>query len=377
MTYSRKDGLEKINDIYSRRHTIGDQLKRDRRDIIGYLCSFAPLELITAAGMIPYRILGRMGDDISESDNYVEPMGCPYIRNCFARDLRGEQDFLTGRIIPHSCDSAQRMYGIWKTSKPIIYSYLFSVPHMTTPWSIDFFKRELVLFKESLEKHIRRPISEEQIEEAIRLYNDNRLCVRKLYNHRKGNSITITGTDLFKLLITGMIIPPEEFNYLVKEVIKEVSARTKPKADLPRIMLWGCIIDDVRLPEMIEDAGAHVVTDDTCIGTRTYMRDVEVSQGILEGLTKAYFEDFQCPRTYRGPGLKRYDYLLKLIEDYDVDGVICYTLSFCDPHKMDYPDLRDYLQARGIPSLRIDDDYSLGNAESIRTRVEAFVEMLG
>ncbi|MBW2284563.1 MAG: 2-hydroxyacyl-CoA dehydratase, partial [Deltaproteobacteria bacterium] len=81
-------------------------------------------------------------------------------------------------------------------------------------------------------------------------------------------------------------------------------------------------------------------------------------------------------RTDLGPGLGRYDYVLDLIEEYGVDGVICYALSFCDPHKMDYPDLRDYLQEKEVPSLLIDDDYSLSKMESVRSRVEAFIEIL-
>jgi benzoyl-CoA reductase subunit C len=369
-------GLERVDDIYERRHAIGAELARSGREVIGYLCYFAPPELITAAGMIPHRILGRMGDDITESDNYVEPLGCPYIRNCFEQDLKGRQEFLSGRIIPHSCDSAQRIYGIWKTYKPSDYNYLFSVPHMVTPWSVEFFQRELVLFKESLEKYAGRAVSNGQIEDAVRLYNDNRALVQALYALRKTPHPALTGARMFKLLVAGMIIPPEEFNTLLKKVKHEIETLSHDGASLPRILFWGCVIDDVQLFELIESAGADIVTDDTCIGTRSYLRTVDTSGGIMEGLAKAYFEEFQCPRTDRGPGLGRYDYVLDLIDEYNVDGVVCYALSFCDPHKLDYPDLRDYLQDKGIPSLLIDDDYSLGNMASVRSRVEAFIEIL-
>jgi len=96
----------------------------------------------------------------------------------------------------------------------------------------------------------------------------------------------------------------------------------------------------------------------------------------MAGLTKAYFGEFKCPRTDRGPGVHRFDYILDLIREYRVQGVVGYILSYCDPHKLDYPDLRDSLSRNGIPILMIDDDYSLGNMESIKTRLEAFVEML-
>lgn len=376
MTSASKSGLERVDDIYARRHSIAQEFVQDGRELIGYLCYFAPPELITAAGMIPYRILGRMGEDLIESEKYVEPLGCPYIRNCFEQDLKGKQEFLTGRIIPHSCDSAQRLYGIWKSYKKPAYNYLFSVPHIISPWSVSFFMRELEFFKESLEKHIGRPITDQQIEDAIRLYNDNRRMVRELYQHCKQSQPAISGSELFKLLVAGSIIPPEEFNGLLREVVAEVATGSKAGTPLPRILFWGSIIDDVRLYQLIEDAGAQIVTDDTCIGTRTYLRNIDMSQGIMGGLAKAYFEEFKCPRTDRGPGVERFDYLQELIDEYKVDGVVCYVLSFCDPHKLDYPDLRDYLQQKEIPSMLIDDDYSLSNLESLRSRLEAFAEVI-
>jgi benzoyl-CoA reductase/2-hydroxyglutaryl-CoA dehydratase subunit BcrC/BadD/HgdB len=280
-------------------------------------------------------------------------------------------------VIPHSCDSAQRIYGIWKYYRRPAYSYLFSVPHMTTPWASRFFQRELVFFKESLERHTGHSISEERMEEAVRLYNDNRRIVAELYGLRMRTSPPITGAEMFKLLAAGTILPAEDFNSLLKEAREEVEGRGAKGAGLPRILFWGCIVDDAALYELIEGAGSIIVTDDTCIGTRTYLRNVDTSLGIMQGLTKAYFEDFRCPRTDRGAGLHRYDYVMDLIREYRADAVVCYSLSFCDPHKLDYPDLRDYLQEKGVPSMLIDDDYSLSNRETVLNRMEAFLETLG
>ena len=43
------------------------ELKGEGRKIIGYLCGFVPPELITAAGMVPYRITGVMGEPLTEA----------------------------------------------------------------------------------------------------------------------------------------------------------------------------------------------------------------------------------------------------------------------------------------------------------------------
>lgn len=376
MTQRDVRGLEKAAAIYERRQDVARELAGGGRDVIGYLCYFAPPELIEAAGLVPVRMLGQMGGEVTAADNYTEPLGCPYIRNCFEQDLKGRRDFLSGMIIPHSCDSAQRIYGIWKHYRRPAYSYLFSVPHRTTPWSSRFFERELGFFQESLEKHTGHPISKARLEEVVRLYNDNRKMVADLYGLRIRPFPPVSGTEMFKLLVAGMILPAEEFNTLLKEVTKEVQQRGAAETRFPRILFWGCIADDAKLYELIESAGSVIVSDDTCIGTRSYLRQVDTSQGVMKGLTRAYFEDFKCPRTDRGPGLGRYDYLINLVRQYRADAVICYTLSFCDPHKLDYPDVRDYLRDRGVPSLLIDDDYSLSNRETVLSRLEAFFEML-
>lgn len=366
--------LEKLEEMYKNRNLLLRNGETGEK-IIGYLCNFAPPELISAAGMIPYRITGKRGE-IIEADDCVEPLGCPYIRNCFEQDLKGEMDFLDGRVISHSCDAAQRIYGIWNTYKKKQYSYLFNAPHGTSEWSRNFFKRELLFFKESLERFVGHKISEADIIDTIELYNQNRRLIKYLYSLRKEDPPRVTGSEILKILLTGCSIPPENFNVFLKKVMSEIAERKQSQEKSPRLMFWGCIIDDTNLFEMIEDMGAHIVIDDTCIGSKTCLFNIDTSGGVWEGLTKAYFDAFMCPRTDRGPGLNRFNYVLDLIREYNANGVIGYMLNFCDPHKMDYPDLRDYLDEQGIPMLLIHDNYSLGNIEGVRTRIEGFIEML-
>ena len=59
-----------------------------------------------------------------------------------------------------------------------------------------------------------------------------------------------------------------------------------------------------------------------------------------------------------------------------VDGVVLYVMKFCDLHEFDVPDLRDYLEKQGIPVLHIESDYTMASVVVLRTRIEAFVEMI-
>jgi benzoyl-CoA reductase/2-hydroxyglutaryl-CoA dehydratase subunit BcrC/BadD/HgdB len=144
-----------------------------------------------------------------------------------------------------------------------------------------------------------------------------------------------------------------------------------------RLLFYGCINDDVTLVRLIEECAAQVVMDDTCIGARGHLGRVIVDGGDpLAGFVRYYFTGFQCPRTYRGPDAQRFDYLAHAARQFRADGVVLYMLAFCDPHKLDLVDVRQYLEAAGLPCLTLEDDYTLANLESLRTRIQAFVEMV-
>lgn len=368
-------GLKKVDVLFNNREGRALEITGQGTKAVGYLCCFAPTEIMSAAGLLPFRIMGRPSDEVVEANSLVETMGCPYIRNCFEQALIGNLDFTDGLVISHSCDMAQRVYGPWKTSQKPAYSYMLNAPHKASPWSIDFFERELKIFKESLEKYTGAPITDESILAEIHISNKNRALVRELYDLRSQQG-ALTGVEMQRLLVVGMSIPASEFTVLLQEVRSEVLGRLARKDDAPRILVWGSIVDHPKLYQIIEDAGGAVVADDNCIGTRCYFNHIDTDQGIWKGLTKAYFEEFQCPRTDRGPGFARFDYVLDLVARYDVQGVVCYTYSFCDPHQLDYPDLRDLLESKGIPSLAINDDYTMGNIDTIANRVQPFLEAI-
>jgi benzoyl-CoA reductase subunit C len=346
------------------------------KPVIGYLCCFAPPEIISAAGAIPYRITGQPGADASAADAFVEPYGCSYVRNILARAAEGKLDFLDGLIISHSCDMIQRLYGIWTYNRPLPYSYLFNVPHQVTPWAQSFFKRELNFFRESLEKFTGQEVPPEKLKSEIAQYNRSRTLIRDLYELRKEAPPLVEGSEMLDLLIAGGGMPAHAFAALLAEKITEIKERRIEWTKAPRILVWGSIMDDPALYRIIEEAGGKVVADDTCIGFRVWDKDVPLTDDPYDGLTEHYFLNFQCPRTDRGPGVERFGYLLQRAREYKVDAIIGYSISFCDPHKFDYPDLRDYLKKEGLPMLLIDDNYSFEPAGAIKTRVQAFIEML-
>ncbi len=66
-----------------------------------------------------------------------------------------------------------------------------------------------------------------------------------------------------------------------------------------------------------------------------------------------------------------------IIQDYKIDGIIYYSLKYCDNWRTEYPVFKAHLQKElHTPSLLIESDYSPSDVGTILTKIEAFIEMI-
>ena len=389
-TVEESKGLAKASEIYKDRPRRAVELKSQGKKIMGYLCPYAVAEMMSAFDLVPYRIFGDIREPITRADTYLPTVVCPFLRSTLDVALKGKYDFLDGMVMAHSCEVAEKMAHIWKDYLPSEYMYFIDTPHSTHEAAQVQHKQQLEDFQKSLEAYTGKKLPPEKLKEAIKLHNEQRALVRELYDLRKPDPPLISGTETLKVMVALMSIPVEEGNDLLKQVISEVKERKDgPQKKPARLMLWGSIIDDVALMEMIESSGANVVMDDTCVGSRAYFPDVKLTDNPVEGLAHRYLVDLKCPRTFRDAVLSgnkkdymkdlesRFDYIRDYARDWNIKGVILQSVRYCDIHGYEVPGLRDYLDHIGLPSTYIEWDYSEAALAPLRTRVEAFVEVIG
>jgi benzoyl-CoA reductase subunit C len=375
-------GLAKAEQIYQNRDRKAKELKSEGKKIIGYLCSFTPVEMITAADLVPYRITGSTKESIALADAYLETIACPFTRSCLDMALKGSYDFLDGFVVPHACDNIVKLYDIWTYDIKHAYAHFVNVPHTLSPASFGFFEAELGTFKKSLERFSGREITAEGLSRAIQLHNEQRALVRKLYELRKQDPPLLSGTEMTKVIVAVMSTPVTEANELLKATIEEVQARRDgPQTKPARLMVCGTGNEETTFIEIVEESGANVVIDDLCFGTRPYWFEVEMSDNPLTGIARSYLEKLNCPRTYRqSPGShqadleNRFGYLYEFAKDFKVNGVILYINRYCDTHAFDAPEVKEYLGGKGLPVLEIEGDYPLGGIAGLKTRIQAFLE---
>jgi len=376
--------MKEMEGYYEERGRRARALHESGRKVIGYFCCFVPDEIIAAFDMAPYRIQGNQREPIDHADAYIEPMACPFARSCFDQALKGQYDFLDGFVAPHSCDTVERMYHIWRHNKPAPFNHMINVPHMMGPDSETFYRNELAYFIKRLEDWSGQKLDPARLKEAVKLYNRRRAILRDLYELRKSDPPLVTGIEIAKILVAGMGLPAEEHIDIVTKFINEAKRRSPvTQQKLPRIFIWGNEIDDAAFIQLVEASGAHVVMDDLCTGTRFFWDDVPETADPLDGIARRYLQT-HCPRsnvprteTRRGDLENRYGYIRSFIRDWDVDGVIFYIVRYCDTCELEGPDLREYLTEMKMPVLMIEDDYSVSTIGQLRTRVQAFLEMIG
>lgn len=376
--------MELVDRYYNDYGCRARELKAEGRRVIGYLCALTPVELITAAGFVPFRIKGDVREPVTRADTLMETIVCPLVRSCYDLALKGKYGFLDGLVIPHACDSINRTYDIWKYSLNLPWTHLVNLPHSIDDSSLEFYRNELETFRRSLGKFAGKEITDGDIAVAVKLHNRLRFLVSDLYRLRKSKPALITGSEVTKVLMAVVGIPPEEATELLTGVIDEVRGRTNiPGKQAKRLMVVGAEIDDTAVIDIIEDSEAIVVADDLCPGAREFRTSVKVTADPLEGLAERYLREVKCGRTFREVTGSyeeslddRFGHIAGDARDYGVDGVILFIYKYCDPFGFEVPAMKSYLESKGFPVLYIEDEYAMSSAGRLRTRIQAFLEMI-
>ncbi len=382
--FGNGNGLATADKYYSQYGLRAKELKGSGKKIIGYLSALGPVEIMTAAGVVPFRLKGNVSEAISKGDAFMETIVCPFVRNVFDAAVKGKFSFLDGMVLPHQCDSIDRTNEVWSYNLNLPYWHYLNLPHVTDNPSVEFTKELYRVFIGTLEKLTGQKITDEAIAKAVEAHNENRRLMRDLYALRKMNPPLISGAEVMKVLVAAMSLPVEESSALIKAVTKEVSKRdAKTDGKSARIMLIGDQIDDVAIIDAIESTGAHMVMDDLSIGAKMYWGDVDVTPDPVQGIAERYLRKLKIPTTFVGskdtyPEIleERYGHMKQFISEFQVNGVILFIYKYCDPYGFEVPAMKSYIESTGTPVLYLEDEYSTSTLARTKTRVEAFLEMI-
>jgi benzoyl-CoA reductase subunit C len=346
--------------------------------VVGHFCSHVPIELMTAAGIMPFRMRGTGSDGTELSDACFSSINCSFPRHTFNQALRGEYDFLDGLVCISSCDHVRRVYDNWKQQLQTPYLTIMSLPKKVGDPQVDWYYDEITILRESLGAHFGVEITDDRLREAIKAVNETRRLQRQLYGLRKREHPPLSGAEALAVMVAGTAMPRDRYNSLLRQLLANLENAEGKAGHRARLMIVGSELDDPDYVQVIEDQGGLVVTDSICFGTRTMWVDAsETEPDPVRALARYYIQERpSCPRMNGGQPA-RAAFLQNMVKEFSVDGVIGERMLFCDfwcaEHYMNKADFKD----AGIPFIQIDREYILSGKGQLQTRVQAFLETLG
>ncbi len=348
-------------------------LKQSGKKILGYFCTYTPVELVHAVGFLPIRIMGGKGT-ISASDSVSPAFVCPYIRRALEKGLRHEYDFLSGIIQGYTCDVSCGVTKIWEQSMSGEVFHTLPLPYNDNPDARAFFRAALQELIDKMQA-MGGKFSEESLEESLELYRESREIALELYNLRYDRRMPLTASEFHSVVLAGFSVPPEEYHRMLSELLREIRNASCPDiGDSVPVLVSGSLIEEPAVLDLLENSGGKVVADDLCTGLRSFQPSSGQGSDPVERLIDRYMNRMPCPARSRAKD--RAVLLARLIERSGAKGVVFLFQKFCTPHLADHPILLAELKKKHIPSTMMEMDEAGINEGQMRTRLEAFFEML-
>lgn len=354
----------------------------ERTDVkkVGYLCTYTPTELLNAAGIASIR-LAKCGtpDVISQGEMITKSVFCDVTKSVLGYFM--QQDPLYEAIdevaIFYTCDCMRSTSDAIDNYYKPVKGYV--VPRGNSKDAVrEMFKKQILFFKNDMETLSGNKITDEKLREQIILQQKIRSVIRKISELRKREIPPLSGSDFLTITRAYRTIPVEEqlpvFENLY-EKLKNLKNEGTPKVRI--MVLGGMIADgDKTIMELLEkDLNVSVVVEDHCTGFSQFAKETETSlDDPWKYLADEYLDQAPCARQY--PITDRVEFAANLAKEYKVDGVIFTYIKFCPCYGMTKKLFIDKFEEMGIPLLEQENSYTANDAGQIKTRLEAFIEVI-
>ncbi len=347
------------------------QSKGNPQSTFGFLTAYVPEELFHAAGFTPVFIF-HTPDDEGHARAHLPGFTCWVAGSALDQALAGRLDGLAGMALAQTCDTMQGLTDIWRRNVAHIPLFHFGMPlRLDSPSARVYLLAELRSLRERIQTLTGHRVVDDALRGSIALYNRTRALVRRLY----ARAADFAPPDLYALVRAAFQTPKETYNDHVAWLLEQptIPPGTEAQGSSPRVLLAGCGLADPVLFDVVAQAGGRVAGDLLDLGERYFDADV-ADRDPLETLADRLLALVPTPTKYHARS-SRAAHLLSLVRERRADGVIFARQKFCEPHGFDQVLMAQALDRAGVPHLLVELEQA-SQAGQLRTRVEAFMEML-
>ncbi len=379
--------IDKLNTFFEHNPLRIAEAKEAGRKVVGTYCLYSPYEIAIAAGGIPVSLCGTKNDSIPAAEAELPRTICPLIKSSYGFLLTDTCPYLSASdiiIADTTCDGKKKMFELMAQRKDMI---VLQLPHnQDSDVGLPYWTAQFEKLADQLEKRFDTVITEEKLRDAVKLMNEERTALKRFMDTAKFNPSPIKGTQLLEIVFKSGFLPDKKKGIeLLNEAAEElenlgrqgISPYTK---DAPRIVLTGVPVGlgCHKVITLLEECGASLVCLDTCGGYKKTNLMTDACEGqdkkvLLAALAERYLS---IPCSIMSPNPHRYSTLDRLVREFSADAVLDMTWQGCHTYNVEAFSIKKFVQERlGLPYLHLETDYSAGDTEQLRVRIEAFIEM--
>lgn len=359
------------------------EFKENGGKLAGILCSYTPVEILSAAGIATVSLCGTSNETVPDAEKVLPKNLCPLIKSTygFAYSEKCPYTYFSDIIIGETtCDGKKKMYELLNELKE---TYVLHLPQgQRRPYSKEVWYQEVKMLKERLEEKFGIEITDEALREAVKKRNSLRKAITEMYELQANVPPAMKGTQMMLTMMSGSFkFDQDEYIEGVRNLVEKAKAdyaagKSTVSVNDKRILLTGCPTGGViqKVGMVIENNGGVIVCLDDCSGERTSRMLVdEDAEDILRAIADRYLE-INCSIMTTNEG--RLENTKAMIEKYKVDGVIEVVLQACHTFNVEAANMARMAEEMGIPYMKLETDYSTVDNGQLETRISAFMEML-
>ncbi|MCD8118303.1 MAG: acyl-CoA dehydratase activase [Lachnospiraceae bacterium] len=298
--------------------------------MIGYICKYAPVEVLESMGATMVRVEPEV-TNFNQADMKMHPNICSFAKGVL--EVMMSEDY-EGILLTTCCDSIRRLYDVLKETYPEKFIYLLDVPRITKDAGIALYEKRIREMIAAYEAFSEKKFDEEGFGELI---------LDRIENSVPKSEAFSSCSESFNPA-NPISLKPGRKN------IGVIGARANRQ-----------------IKEIVEGSGANIAFDLTCTGLHRKL--LYEADSVLTGYARGLLSQFPCMRMQDAAGR---DEIIRRLAG-SVDGILYHTVQFCDNYAYEYTWIRKFM---GKPMLLLETDYTEQSRGQVTTRIQAFLESL-
>lgn len=347
---------------------------------IGVMPYYAPEELVYAAGMMPMGMWGSNKKTISRAKEYCATFYCTIAQLDLEMLLDGTCDLLDGVITPTICDTlrpmSQNIRVAMSEKLPCIF---LAHPQFRRPaFGLKFCHDQYTHVKTELEKIRGSEIKDEEITDAIKVYNKSRKARREFVKLANAHCDVIDPIMRSAVLKASYFMRKDEYTEKLEALNAELRALPEAKWNGVKVVTSGIIVDNPALLKIFKDNNVAIAADDVAHESRMIRVDADETGDPMEALCKQFADQDYDVLLYdeASEQNRRGEYVANLVKESGAQGLVLFMQQFCDPEEMEFPYLKKALDAAGIPFIKLGVDQQMRDFGQAATAIQAFADVL-